>query len=358
MEEPAAELKERLSKFLPPHASLRNPIDITVEGTPEWYEKTLLEALPEYDAALAVYVGTPYLDSMPVAHALANAAKITGKPILTNFYVGTDIKESLDYLREHGIPNYTTGEQSVWIIDRVLSYAKHLQKDEVLPEIPRPVGSLLNQEQRGLLPEPQAMALLAKHGLPAPEHRFITKQEEVASACAAIGYPVVMKIVSPEIIHKSDVGGVKLNLEDEKAAQKAFAELQQLGQKKGFQGVMVYPMLKQGLEVILGIKRDAQFGPVILFGLGGIYSEIFHDVALRVAPVTEEIAQEMIASTNAAALLSGCRGCAAKDVSALAAAIAKFSQLPFLYPDIQEMDLNPVFVYEDGVTVADVRVIL
>ena len=169
---------------------------------------------------------------------------------------------------------------------------------------------------------------------------------------------IVLKIVSPKIIHKSDVGGVKLNIKNHEKAVEAYKDLQKIG-GADFQGVMVYPMLKQdGIEVILGLKRDPAFGPVVLFGLGGIYSEIFKDIALKIAPINETEAMEMIKSITAYPLLAGTRGSKPKNIRALAKTMTEFSKLPYLYPDIVEVDLNPVMVYENGVTIADARIIL
>ncbi len=357
IQEPGETLKEQFRGFLPAHASLKNPVDITVEGTPEWYRDVIIHGMGEYDAAIAIYVGTPYLEAMPYAKAMAEAAVATGKPVLTNFYVGTDIDESKEYLRLHGIPNFTTGEQSAWVVKKMLEYAHYLKKEDTSPHTPAAIGNA-GQGQKSMLPEHQTIGLLADNKIPVPRHVFVEKIEDVAAACRQIGYPVVMKVVSPQIVHKSDAGGVKLNVQNQEQAEGVFFELQQVARGKGFLGVMVYPMLDQGAEVIIGIKRDPAFGPVVLFGLGGIYSEVFKDVVLQIAPVTEHSAKRMIESISAYPILAGIRGKKGKDVNALAKTIANVSKLPFLYPDIQEIDLNPVFVYEDGVQAADMRIIL
>ena len=348
-------LKDKLRAYLPPHAGLNNPIDITVEGTPEWYKQVLIDCLPEYDGAIVIYVGTSYLQSMPVAEAVVEASKIVEKPIATNFTVGPDIQESLKHLYQNGIPNFNTGEECMWVFRNFLNYYKHLDKEDENQALPDAIGSLGN---KSVLPENHVMELLKKSSLPVPTNGFAKDLDELREICDRIGYPVVLKVVSPKIIHKSDVGGVKLNIKNYEKAVEAFKSLQKIG-GADFQGAMVYPMLNQdGIEVILGLKRDASFGPVVLFGLGGVYSEIFKDFALKVAPITESEAIEMIKSITAYPLLAGARGSKPKNIRALAKTMVEFSKLPYLYPDIEEVDLNPVMVYENGVTIADARIIL
>jgi acyl-CoA synthetase (NDP forming) len=349
------ETQEKLKTYLPPHASLNNPIDLTVEGTPEWYKNVLIDCLPEYDGAVVIYVGTTYLNSMPVAQAVVEAAKVTQKPIITNFTVGPDIKEGLEYLYKNGIPNFTTGEECMWVFSKVLNYYKHLDKEDQQTETPEAIGSLGEVKT---LPEDKVMEILKKCSLPVPTNGFAKNLDELKEICERIGYPVVLKIVSPKITHKSDVGGVKLNIKNYDKAVAAYKDLAKIG-GDDFQGAMVYPMLKQdGIEVILGLKRDPAFGPVILFGLGGIYSELFKDISLKIAPINEVEAMEMIKSIKAYPLLSGARGSKPKNTRALAKTMMEFSKLPYLYPDIKEVDLNPVMVYENGVTIADARIIL
>jgi acetyltransferase len=181
----------------------------------------------------------------------------------------------------------------------------------------------------------------------------------VTRGCSEIGYPVAVKIVSADILHKSDVGGVILNVEDEQAALSAFSTLQHvaLSRSKDFRGVLIYPMIRDAQEVLLGLSRDPQFGPVVVFGLGGIYTEIWGDIALRVAPVTRAEAERMIREIKSIRLLEGVRGQAPCDLDTLAHVLVTFSQLPFRYPEVDEVDLNPVFLFSEGLVVGDCRVI-
>ena len=253
-----------------------------------------------------------------------------------------------------GVTNFATGERGAWVLAKMLAYYQYLQKPVKAQEQKLNTDTLPAGE---VVLEPVGMEILQKNGIPTPEFRFIQDIADVGCACAQIGYPVVMKVVSPDIIHKSDVGGVKIDIYDEEAANAAYLHLEAIAQGKDFRGVIIYPMLPKATEVIFGINRDAQFGPLVLFGLGGIYSEVLKDIALKIAPVDEKGALEMIKSIKSYPILAGERGQKPLDVAGLAKALANFSRLPFIYPDLQEADLNPVFVYEDKVLTADVRLI-
>jgi acyl-CoA synthetase (NDP forming) len=202
------------------------------------------------------------------------------------------------------------------------------------------------------------MAMLNGHGIATPDFRFVLGEQEAVTACREVGFPVVMKVVSPDILHKSDVGGVKLNIKDEAAALDAYRALEALGRGKDFRGVLIYRMLDQGREVILGFTRDPQFGPVVAFGLGGIYTEVLKDISLALAPLDKEAALQLIRSIKTYPLLAGVRGQAPADIEALADMLVKFSALPFIYPQLAEADLNPVFVYEQGAVAVDARLII
>ena len=205
--------------------------------------------------------------------------------------------------------------------------------------------------------EHEAMDWLKANGFPVPDYCFAATAEGALQGCREIGYPVVMKVVSPDILHKSDVGGVVLHVQDGAAAEAAFSRLRDAAAGKDFRGVVIYPMLQGAQEVLLGLSRDPQFGPVVACGLGGVYTEVWQDIALRVAPVDTQEAGDMIRELKSLPLLQGTRGKLPCDLGALAGVLAEFSQLPFRYPDISEVDLNPVFVFPEGIVVGDVRII-
>lgn len=213
--------------------------------------------------------------------------------------------------------------------------------------------------------EPEAMGWLHENGIPVPDFRFATTPAEAVRDCCEIGYPVAMKVVSPDILHKSDYGGVILDVQNEQAALDAFETLRRaaLSHHKDFRGAVIYPMMPTAAvggdaqEVLLGLSRDPQFGPVVAFGLGGIYTEVWRDISLRVAPVDRAEAESMIREIKSFRLLRGIRGQKPRDLDALADVLVNFSQLPFRYPEIDEVDLNPVFLFSEGLVVGDVRVI-
>jgi acyl-CoA synthetase (NDP forming) len=364
--EPSPELKRTLSGFLPAHCALKNPIDLTVEGTEDGYRQTLLAVLQEYDVALSLNIATPYIDSVPLARGICDAASQSAKPIVAAFLPAQIVSEGVAHLQERSIPNFATGERAVAALARMadsqeiqdqsqgLGFGSHEleatgQGSEPLPELPG----------EGPMLEPEAMTWLRENSIPVPEFRFASTPTQVAQGCQDIGYPVAIKLVSPDILHKSDVGGVVLGVQDERAALAAFETLQASTRaaSKDFQGVVIYPMIQGAQEVLLGLSRDPQFGPVVAIGLGGIYTEIWRDVSLRIAPVNRVEADSMIQEIRAIHLLEGVRGQPPCDLETLADVLVRVSWLPFRYPEINEVDLNPVFLFSEGLLVGDVRVI-
>jgi acyl-CoA synthetase (NDP forming) len=343
-----------LSEFLPSHCALKNPIDLTVEGTEEGYRRTLVAALQEYDAVLALNIATPYLDSVPLARGICDAADESDKPVMASFLPERIVAEAIPHLQQRGVPNFATPERAATALAHMAAYYARKENEGPLPAIPRESRKLPGA---GQILEHEAMAWLQQNNIPVPELRFARNANEAATGSHEIGYPVVMKVVSPEILHKSDDGGVILGIRDHQAAKAAFAELQKIAAGRDFRGVVVYPMIRDAQEVLLGLTHDPQFGPVIAFGLGGIYTEVWRDISLRVAPIGHDEADAMIREIKSFPLLQGVRGQPARDTGALADLLVTVSQLPFRYPDIAEIDLNPVFSFENGLVVGDVRVI-
>jgi acetyltransferase len=341
-----------LASFLPPHAGIRNPVDLTVEGSGEEYEKALTVLLDSYDGAIALYVGTPYLKSLPVAEGIIRAAEKSGKPVFSVFDVGSDLAESLDRLAAAGIPNYGSGERAVTALNALGRYGARKGKGPQAPaDVKVPKG------EAGTIPEPEAMKLLQEEGIPAPPFLTACSAGEAAGGAEKLGFPVVMKVVSPEIIHKSDAGGVILNIRNTEEALRAFNRLQEIARGKRFRGVIIYPMLSFDREIILGISRDPDFGPVVAFGLGGIYTEVFRDISFRVAPIDVPEALEMIRSIKSFPILAGIRGKAAVDIERLGTILSNFSRLPFLHPEIVEADINPVVISPGGIYALDARIV-
>ena len=217
-------------------------------------------------------------------------------------------------------------------------------------------------EGRSVLSEVEAKALLASAGIPVVEAKLATTADEAASVANELGYPVALKIVSQQITHKSDVGGVVLNIEDADAVRAAFAEITKAGKKADakaqIDGVSVQRMAEPGVEVITGMTMDPQFGPVLMFGLGGVLVEVLKDVAFRIVPITRRDASQMIREIQGFPILEGHRGAEPSDIGALEALLVQLSEFIEAHPDIVELDLNPVFAYPKGAVAVDARIVL
>jgi acetyltransferase len=300
---------------------------------------------------------------VPLARGTCDAAEHSGKPVVASFLPGQIVTDGVAYLQEHGIPNFSTGERAVAALARMADYKVRKASRQMEKQKPgfcrcayRKTRFLPSDEQ---LLEPEAMAWLRENDIPVLDFRFAATQSETIQSCREIGYPVVMKVVSPDILHKSDYGGVILDIQNKEAALAAFETLQRtaISNHKDFRGAVIYPMIRGAQEVLLGLSRDPQFGPVVAFGLGGVYTEIWRDISLRVAPVDRVEAESMIREIKSFRLLQGVRGQEPCDLDALADVLVNFSRLPFRYPEIDEVDLNPVFLFPEGLVVGDVRVI-
>jgi len=215
---------------------------------------------------------------------------------------------------------------------------------------------------RTVLTEVESKELVAEAGIPVIKTRLAKSKAEAIEISKKLGFPVVMKIVSPDIIHKSDIGGVKLNLANATQVGKAYAEImaaaKKANKKADIQGVSVQKMAKPGVEVIMGMSKDAQFGPVLMFGLGGVFVEVLKDVAFRIVPLVRRDASQMIREIKGYPLLEGYRGQEPANIAALEELMLKLSAFVDKTPQIKEMDLNPIFAYKNGAVAVDARVIL
>jgi acyl-CoA synthetase (NDP forming) len=218
------------------------------------------------------------------------------------------------------------------------------------------------KQRRTLLSEVEAKDLLAEAGIPVARAILAKGQKKAVEAADSVGYPVVMKIVSPDIAHKSDVGGVTLGLKDAKSVRKAYKQMiERVGEaapNAKIAGVAIQNMAPQGIEVIVGATTDPQFGPVMMFGLGGVFVEVLKDVAFRIVPLEARDASQMVREIKGLPILQGARGAQPADLPAIEALIVKVSQFVAANPDIAELDLNPVFAYPDGALAVDARIVL
>jgi len=217
------------------------------------------------------------------------------------------------------------------------------------------------KEKRPLL-ETEAKELLKEYGIPVPDFKLIKSENEITGLSKEINFPIVMKIVSSDIIHKTDAGGVKLNIKDETEARLAYQEIifkaKKYNKEAQIFGVITYSMIPKVTEIIIGMMKDPHFGPVAMFGLGGIFVEIMKDISFRILPIEERDAGEMITEIKGYEILKGARGNPPRDIQAIKEVLMKISKLTMENPEINEIDLNPIFVFEKGLQVVDARMIL
>jgi len=217
------------------------------------------------------------------------------------------------------------------------------------------------KEKRSLL-ETEAKELLKEYGIPVPDFKLIKSEDEIIGLAKEISFPIVMKIVSPDILHKTDAGGVKIGVNTEKEARLAYqgiiSKAKKYNKEAQIYGVITYSMIPQTTEVIIGMMKDPHFGPVIMFGLGGIFVEVLKDISFRILPIKERDAREMIAEIKGYEILKGARSESPKDIKAIREVLMNISKLTMENPKINEIDLNPIFVFEKGLQVVDARMIL
>ncbi len=343
-----APLASRLREFLPPHFIVGNPLDLTGDGTAELFRRVIATARDDYDVVLTIFG-----DPIPGASETLEP----GKPDLVAYLGGADV-ERAERLRFHekGIAVFPTPDRAVKAFSCHTRFARDLFPiaAEASPSSASPATS-----GRSLSPA-DSMEFLAREGISVVSSRQAGTEEAAVTAARQIGYPVVVKLNSVDVTHKSDVGGVILNVKDEAGVRKAFRDLagivERLGAREG--GVLVSAMAAPGHEIIIGVTRDLQFGHAVMFGMGGTLVEILRDVSFRIVPFSEKDAAEMIEETKGAKLLEGVRGGRPADLAALRQLLVKVSDLVARHEAVDEMDLNPVIVHEKGLTVVDARVVL
>lgn len=309
-----------------------------------------------------IAIATPQLmtNLEAIASTVAKSAPKHQKPTLVCLMAIGEIKEALATLTEARLPHYQFPEDAARALAAMARYSMwiHRPKTGVKPftdvdqEAVRKVLAQARAEGRQFLPEPEAYEILRAYRFPVLPFQWAKNEEEAVQAAEAIGYPVVLKIVSSDIVHKVDVGGVRLNLANEEEVRRAYrdmlAAVQAAHPEVKLQGVLVQRMVKGGKETILGMKRDPHFGPLLLVGLGGTYVEIFKDIAIRIAPITELEAHQMIQQLRGAPILLGYRGAPPADLEAIAECLMRLSQLGLDFPELHELDMNPLIVFEKG----------
>jgi acetyltransferase len=355
------ETADRLREFLPSTASVYNPVDIIGDATVERYEKTI-EIIIKDDsihALLILLAPTAAVDAGEVARSIVKLAQDSDKPILTAFMGEKSVRRARKTFQDHGIPTYAYPEDAVAALDAMSSYRQWRDKPERqyrhfeadTGKVRQVFASVIKQQRRDLI-ESEARKILDAYRFRLPENRIARTTKEAVDAASEVGYPVVMKIASHDVLHKSDMGGVRVGVENAAMVEEAFFDITSTIRlrlpRARILGVMVQEMIPQGREVILGITRDMQFGPMIMFGLGGIYVEVLKDVAFRIAPLSVESADAMIREIRSFPLLRGARGEAPSDIEAIRDALLRLSQMATDFPEIIEADINPLLVCREG----------
>ena len=336
------ELATQLREFLPPHCPIGNPVDLTGDATAAWYGKVLELSRPHYDLVMTIF-GDP----------IAGASEVLRPGQLVAYLGGADV-ERTESARMHQkkIAVFPTPERAV----KALACHTRFQRKPAPPAAPAGHHAPMPLS----LPPSESISFLARAGLPVTPFAAAATEDEAVEAARRIGFPVALKMNSPDVTHKSDVGGVVLGVTGDAGVRSAFRKFREIEQAGGFRagGALVCAMAPPGREIIIGVSRDPQFGHAVMFGMGGTLVEVLKDVSFRMVPLSETDAAEMISEVRLSRVLAGVRGGKPADADAIMQLLLGISRLVEQNPEIEELDLNPVFVYEKGLLVADVRVTL
>jgi len=365
---------DELNKVLPPTWSRNNPIDIIGDATPERYAKALEIAArdPNSDGMLVILTPQDMTDPTRIAEQLKPYANLGGKPVLASWMGGPEVAAGESILNAAGIPTFAYPDTAARMFVHMWRYSSNLRSLYETPSLApmtaerhkaEEIIQEARKEGRTILTEFESKQVLAAYGIPIVETVVAATEQEAVAAADRIGYPVVLKLFSETITHKTDVGGVQLNLKDAEAVREAYRRIQTSVREKAgeghFLGVTVQPMIKlDGYEIILGSSLDPQFGPVILFGLGGQLVEVFQDRALALPPLTTTLARRMMERTKIYKALKGVRGRKPVDLAELEQMLVRFSHLVVEQRWIKEIDINPMLASPDRIVALDARVVI
>jgi len=371
------ETMDELNSFLPKHWSKANPIDIIGDSDEEVYRKTIEVCQKDKNIDGLIVISVPQVMANPknLAENIIDLSKQSSKPILTSFVGEESVQYARQLLNRNNVPTYITPEEAVKSYMYLYQYARNLQLLYQTPEerdveissthkqkIRHIIDNAVS-EKRTILTETEAKEILEYYNIPTTKPRIASTVEDAVKTAEKIGYPIVMKIHSPEITHKSDVGGVILDISDSKCLKEAYAKMMKTVKKKvpkaTIEGVTIQKMIEHtGAEFILGSKKDPLFGSVILFGMGGIFTELFKDRAIGFPPLNQVLAQRIIEKTKAYTLLKGFRNIPPTDMHYVEKIMIHFSQLLEEHPEIAEIDINPLIPQDNKLLAVDARIIL
>jgi acetyl coenzyme A synthetase (ADP forming)-like protein len=370
------ETVRKLRELLPPTVNVANPVDMTGEPNEQRYETVVRTVLEDPNVAGVVVIAAPHIlmSLENIARHIVRAVQEihTEKPVLACLMAVTDARPAIEILEEANIPHYSFPERAARALAAMARYREWVHRPrteyrvftDVQIEQARETIAHAKRQGRSLLLEPEAHDVLKAYGFPVLQYRFAKSEDEALHAAREIGYPVVLKIVSPDIAHKVDVGGVKLDIHSDAELRDSYrqmlADVQRAKPSARILGVFVQEFIKGGKETILGLKRDPLFGPLLMFGLGGIYVEALRDVTFRIAPIRELGVHRMIRQIRGFKILEGFRGEPPSDIDAIAECLARLSQLATQLEEIVELDINPLVVFERGrgARVVDARIVV
>jgi acetate---CoA ligase (ADP-forming) len=370
---PTPAAQKTLSATLPSFATISNPLDTTAEVGPDLIRDTLrtLLANPEVDGGLVIATPAGHMTGEAVAQAILEVKATSEKPIIACLFGVTDLSREVSFLEKRGVPTFTFPEEAVQGLGSLARYQAwqtrprtSVRSFAVDHEAVRSILEAVRRTGGLVLPEYGARSLLEAYGISFPAVAEVLTVDEAVRAASSIGYPVVLKVASPDLAHKTDVGGVALGIEDAGDLRAAWERMQRSlathAPTARIAGFTVEQQVPGQKEVLIGVQRDPNFGPIIAFGLGGIYVEVLRDVTFRLAPVRTLAARHMVESVKAFPLLRGIRGEPPGDLDALQEAIERVSQLAVDLPEVLELDINPLIVRNagEGVVAVDARVVL
>ena len=361
-------------KNLPSTANIKNPVDVIGDARADRYKVALSQALKDVNVDGAFVILTPQsmTDIETIAHEIVNVADQYDKPLYASFMGEADVAPGVDILQRNKIPHYQLPESMCKAFATAYNFETHKQKEIDRSELYEDVDKTAAQkilddaikQGKKILPEHESDRVLETYNIPVPPRKITTSAKDAAKVAAEIGFPVVLKVMSEDITHKFDVKGVIIDISTKTEVEKAYKSImdnvKKLKPEAKIDGILVEKMIPKGQEVILGVKRDPAFGPFIMYGMGGIFVEVFKDVSFRIAPLDRSVAKKMINETKSSKLLKGARGLEPADLESLQNILIRLGQLAIDCPQIQELDINPLIVLEKGkgCFVADANIIL
>ncbi|MFA5029327.1 MAG: acetate--CoA ligase family protein [Patescibacteria group bacterium] len=359
---------KRLKTTLPPAANIHNPVDVLGDAKADRYALAIEAALKDKNVDSLIVVLTPQkmTEIKQTAEAAGRLSRKYKKTTALCFMGEAEITKYYDVYKKYSLPQFNFPLQAVKVLGKMWQYSWQKTQTVSQKTFFKPDKKMINQGNKLLrkkeITEDSAREILARFDFPLHRALLVKNVQPAILAAKKIGYPIALKVVSPQVIHKSEAGGVKINIKSDEELKKAVLEMKEKVLKKYPQakinGYLVGEMVK-GLELIIGMKRDPQFGPLLMVGLGGIYTEVFQDVAFGIAPLQKEAALKMIGSLKIYPIMKGVRGQRAADIEALAEIIVKLSEFSLNYPQIKEIDFNPVILKAKGQggTIVDLRLL-